>query len=212
MKLEPESLFIGVIDFFSVLLPGAVLTYLVKDDVEANLLGSVFPRIAGEAAGWAAFLFSSYLLGHFIFLIGSYLDKISDPIRKPAAAALKHVRSIKDGRIPEVESEVVVNAFQWAKARLTIQCPDALVEVQRLEADSKFFRSLVVVLLFAAAWVIVRAGWRYPVGFVALFCLALCGLSFWRYVERRSKAIKQAYWFVITLEHWPPSREEKGKP
>jgi hypothetical protein len=29
MKLEPETFFIGITDFFSVMLPGAVVTYLI---------------------------------------------------------------------------------------------------------------------------------------------------------------------------------------
>jgi hypothetical protein len=31
MNFEPQKFFIGLIDFFSILLPGAVLTYLTKE-------------------------------------------------------------------------------------------------------------------------------------------------------------------------------------
>src|SRR5215472_12867648 len=74
MKFEPETFFVGVIDFFSVMLPGAVITYLLKDEALCELNRAGFPEIQGEAAGWAMFLFCSYLMGHFIFLIGSKLD------------------------------------------------------------------------------------------------------------------------------------------
>ena len=71
MNFEPQKFFIGVIDFFSVLLPGALLTFLVKDHVGPYLLPNDYP-LTGKK-GWLAFFFNSYLLGHFIFLLGSWL-------------------------------------------------------------------------------------------------------------------------------------------
>src|SRR5262249_36559259 len=72
-------------------------------------------------------------------------------------AALHRVLEIKKNFVPDVNGKVVVNAFQWAKARLAISSPNALVEVQRLEADSKFFRSLLVILLALTGWLLWRA-------------------------------------------------------
>jgi hypothetical protein len=82
MSFEPEKFFIGLMDFFAVLLPGALLTYLVKDMVGPSVLGSDYYRL-GETEATVIFLFSAYLLGHFIFLIGAkYLDNdLYDPIR-----------------------------------------------------------------------------------------------------------------------------------
>ncbi len=40
MPVEPEKFFIGVIEFFSILLPGALLTYLLKDGVGPRLSAS----------------------------------------------------------------------------------------------------------------------------------------------------------------------------
>lgn len=163
MKLEPETLFVGVIDFFSVLLPGAVLTLLLKDKAMAELSRAGFPEIHGNTAGWATFLFSSYLLRHFIFLVGSKLDdwiykRIRDATKtrkgkhpwastkwlakkffpKAPDLALEKASPIKDRYLPDEEEKMVVNTFHWAKAMLAIHCPGALVEVQRLEANSRF--------------------------------------------------------------------------
>lgn len=266
MKTEPETFIISIIDFFSVMMPGAIVTYLAKSRVEP-LLGSAFPRSSGDVEGWAVFLFSSYLLGHFIFLLGAQLDDlVYDKIReatpatqekriadhkKPASRLSKWLakwlfpknadlaveRVVADKQnhphVADDNGMPVINAFQWAKARLTIQCPTALLEVQRFEADSKFFRSLVVVLLVLALWFSVGAllsnpastpGVPMPVysrldGLLArlgdvrwglvLLCVVLACLSFWRYIERRFKATQQAYWYVITLDYYPPPRSEK---
>src|SRR6266850_157843 len=303
MKLASETFFIGVIDFFSIMLPGAVLTSFAQNRWEGILLGTVFPVYKSEPAGWAVFLFSSYVLGHFVFLLGAKLDdwlygpirngadskltnhsikarsllrtlknsnssvvehlrkglsekinewvkqspqKDVDPerslktlikelnliiarkplneetsikdlnssrrtnrlinrktqenevgwldrfldrepkkidvvwlnrlilrdalprefkrpnsmtrwlaqviFRKDAHIAVEQAEKIKEACIKETDGNRVINTFQWTKARLAIQCPTALGEVQRLEADSKFFRSLLVVLLVLSAF------------------------------------------------------------
>ena len=81
MNFEPQKFFIGLIEFFSVLLPGALLTYLLKDDVGPRFLDQDYRSLVG-VQGWTAFIFTSYLLGHFIFLLGSQLDELYDAIRK----------------------------------------------------------------------------------------------------------------------------------
>jgi uncharacterized protein (DUF983 family) len=226
MELKPETLFVGVIDFFSVLLPGAVVAYLVKGPAEQTLFGSVFPKYPNEAAGWAVFVFGSYILGHFIFLAGSKLDETYDWLRKteeigPAAGflrrtlakslfsnsanlAVSEVRKLKEECLPDVGNKPLVNAFQWAKARLTIECPAALSEIHRLEADSKFFRSLVVVLVVVAILVVVKARPAQPDWAVIGLCVALTVVSYWCYATRRFKATQHAYWYLLTLHACRP--------
>lgn len=214
------------------MLPGALVTALITPDAERILFPSVFPQYPGEGAGWAMFLFASYLFGNFIFLIGSRLDSVYDKIReateevearqlaegrqpssqlsrwlakkifsKNPDVAITEILKLKQKYIPDVDKKPIINAFQWAKARLTLQCPTALLEVQRFEADSKFFRSLVVVLMFLAVWLSLSSQqWL-----IILLSLLLTCLSFWRYSERRFKATQQAYWYILTMEHTLPN-------
>ena len=77
MNFDPQKLFIGLMDFFSILLPGALLTYLLMGEVGLVVLGDRYARLAGAEA-WAAFLFASYLFGHLVFLLGSWLDEFYD--------------------------------------------------------------------------------------------------------------------------------------
>ena len=74
MGFEPQKFFIGLMDFFSILLPGALLTYFVLDTAGPWLLGYELFARASETEAAIGFLFSSYLLGHFIFLAGSWID------------------------------------------------------------------------------------------------------------------------------------------
>jgi len=87
-----------------------------------------------------------------------------------------------------------INTFQWAKALLTIKSPASLATVQRFEADSKFFRSFVVVLMILACWWGAHQQWAAAAAAIALLPLAL-----WRFMDQRLKSTNQAYWSVITI-------------
>jgi hypothetical protein len=63
MGYKPEDFFVGVIDFFAVLLPGALMSFVIADFARHHLFGKALPAIQGEAQGWVVFAFSSYLLG-----------------------------------------------------------------------------------------------------------------------------------------------------
>src|SRR5437764_192487 len=99
MSFEPEKFFIGVIDLFSVLLPGALLSYLLRDHVIEKFFGNGHPW-SSPIEGWVVFLVSSYLIGHFIFLIGSWLldERLYDPIRQATYGAQIR-RLAKGGKI-----------------------------------------------------------------------------------------------------------------
>jgi 8-oxo-dGTP pyrophosphatase MutT (NUDIX family) len=101
------------------------------------------------------------------------------------------LREMDLGRLGATRS---INTFQWSKARLTLDHPEASVSVQRFEADSKFFRSLVVVLPIAGIW-------GAAAGHIALaiWSVPLTMAAFVRYVDQRVKATRQAYWFIITI-------------
>lgn len=81
MNFNLQKHFISVMDFFSLLLPGALLTYLLKGQVGLFVLGERYAMLAGAQA-LAAFLFASYLLGHLVFLLGSWLDEFYDWTRR----------------------------------------------------------------------------------------------------------------------------------
>lgn len=204
----------GVVDFFSVLLPGALLTFLYKDSyIWREVFDPVLPAVQEGIQEWAAFIVASYLLGHFVFLVASYLDHSYDyvvgganaPIRNAMRKALittkdpkalpDQVKSMRDQHLNDAMDKDLINAFQWAKANLLLQYPAAAVEVQRYEADSKFFRSLVIVLSLVCITLVIETAW-----FALLACILLTALSFWGYVKRRWKGVVLAYTYYIASE------------
>jgi 8-oxo-dGTP pyrophosphatase MutT (NUDIX family) len=227
MNFEPQKFYIGLIDFFSIFLPGALLTYLLKDNLGPSIIGKHYGCFT-EAEGWIVFLFNSYLIGHFIFLLGSWLldDQLYDPLRNAtyqgqikrlskgdtlsvsifrvlakrlikndADKTLNLAVVIKEYYLDQLKAASAINAFQWSKARLTFEQPAAIATVQRFEADSKFFRSFLIVLFILILW-----GLRYGPPAIALVSVLLLPLAFWRYIEQRVKATSQAYYYIITME------------
>ena len=226
MNFEPQKFFIGLTDFFSILLPGALLTFVLMGEVGSVVLADRAPELAGTG-GWAAFLFVSYLVGHLVFLLGSWLDEFYDWARRhtlnmqiallakrgrllPWLAraliwlvfkgernlAVNRAVRIKRQALESLGAEDSINAFQWCKALLNVDSPPSFTVVQRLEADSKFFRSFSVVLvIILLIWPLQH---KWPIAGIPVL-LALLLLALWRYMELRFKSINQTYWSVITL-------------
>lgn len=183
------------------------------------------------------FIFSSYLLGHFIFLLGAWIldNYVYDIIREGTSArqiselaagkklntkltrwlarkllnnytdlALKSALNIHDFYLKKILSSKSMNVFQWSKIRLQQTAPELAATVHSFEANSKFFRSLFVVLIILIPFNPFQNYWNgsdwgliavSTVGFVVILLLAL-----WRYIDQREKAVRQAYWAVITVE------------
>ncbi|MGF6851687.1 hypothetical protein [Paraburkholderia sp. CI3] len=81
MNFDPQKFFTGLMDFVSILLPGALLPWLLMSEVDPVVLGDRYAELDG-AQSWAAFLFASYHFGYLIFLLGSWLDKFYDWARR----------------------------------------------------------------------------------------------------------------------------------
>jgi hypothetical protein len=109
--------------------------------------------------------------------------------------AVDRAVQIKEGYLDQLGASPAINAFHWCKARLALEHPDALGIVQRFEADSKFFRSLLVVLVFT-----IPAALLTDREVLAAAAAVLLPFAFWRFVEQRVKATNHAYWFIITIE------------
>lgn len=238
MNFDPQKIFIGLIEFFTIILPGALLTFLFKDAIGPWVLGEEKYGSLTESERWGVFLFSCYLSGHLVFLLSAWLDDypydilrgrftLNQQIRRLAKhgavsskltrflvwtifqhernLAVERAGAIKQHLTRELQASSAVNTFQWSKAYLAKVDPFSLATVQRFEADSKFFRSFVLVL-----WILLSASLYQCHLQHALGALLLSLPALWRYMEQRYKATNQAYWSVITL-NTIPGKEERLK-
>jgi hypothetical protein len=102
-----------------------------------------------------------------------------------------------------------MNPLNWAQSMLILRAPRALADVQRLEADSKFFRSLVIVLpacgVIAAIWDTGVARWLEPAAAMVLTVLAMR-----RFADQRLKFSRWAYRYATVLSRLPPEPPPPG--
>jgi 8-oxo-dGTP pyrophosphatase MutT (NUDIX family) len=135
VSFEPEKFFISVIDFFSILLPGGLLAYFLKDWVAAKVLrlhdaaGRANPLDLQGTEHWMVFLFLAYLLGHLAFLLGSVLDGPYDGLRGCTRAG--QIRRLADGK------KRSPRPFRWLAGWLFGDNADlALQEALRIKLDA----------------------------------------------------------------------------
>jgi hypothetical protein len=204
--MKPGDFLLGVLDFFAILLPGTMATWLVLQYVPTAVLRDALSfRIEGEPQpnAWVlgiAFLLSSYTLGHFVFMLGSRLDGSYDRWRKLTKPPATRDRTYSAARKlhETLNKELLHEGFstlKWAKAYIQVHAHDARVEIDRLEADQKFFRSLVVIAVaFAAHFLILK---RAPVA--GLVAVAMGVLAYQRYADQRWKMTELIYGTAVIV-------------
>jgi hypothetical protein len=187
-----------VMDFFAILMPGAILAYVLMD-YQTSIFGTALPELKTEAAKWFAFIVASYVLGHVLHHIGASLDWFYDEFyvkrwkrRNGEERLLTITKQLMKSTLDEYAG--ITSAFSWAGSYVRVRSDAANKELERGGADSKFFRSLCLVALIS---MIVFAAKDTPrgvivSGFVALF-------SFWRFCSLRWKNSQLTYEYFILL-------------
>lgn len=146
------DLYLGVVDLFGTILPGAIITFALDRLWNAD---EFLPDKWREGAeGIAVFLVASFIAGHIVFALGGMiLDPIYDRTFKlwdKNTYCRVHVRALEVARVALgpfwMDGD---NIFDWSTTFLQIGSGALTTAVERVEADSKFFRSLTVVLILA---------------------------------------------------------------
>lgn len=192
---KPSDFFLGVVDLFAILLPGALLTILVRAFLtNGGRFDDLICHMPKEGvADWALFLVESYILGHFIFALGSFLlDGVYDVTYSEWFHKNKNkklIDSVNDrlkGLLPsslvnKQEDSIEGGPLAWSSSFVRVQSAAAGVEIDRAEADSKFFRSLATLQLLSWPLFLYGAtgpwwmGWKplYAVVFAVLVVLLI---------------------------------------
>lgn len=146
---KASELYLGIVDLFAVILPGAIIAFLVQRSFDLN---SDSEWLKG-AQGWAVFLAASYIVGHLVSALGGVLlDKIYDtgfklnPTHRSYFSIRLRARDVMKS-VLKSSFEDKDNAMEWAGIIVRLRSAPASAEIDRLEADSKFFRSFTTVLI-----------------------------------------------------------------
>jgi hypothetical protein len=165
MKFGLRDFFLGIIHIFVIFIPGGILLGVILYFV--NSLGIHIIPGKLETMHWLVFFVGSFIIGHLVSYLGSRMEDASDYLKgdvKPEFRAMTTsiVRSkLVDGLTPEGKIR------RWAQALPRREDPPSFGEIERNDADRRFFRNLRVIvpislLLLSATAVINAVTYFYP--------------------------------------------------
>jgi hypothetical protein len=144
MSQKPGDFFLGVIDFFGILVPGIALLILQGPTV-ARLAAISVPQAQNWWA-WVPALVAAYVAGQFLLGLGVPLNRLAS-LAFPEAKD-RFFQAVRDEvplppKVPRSRSFVFNAAFSFVR----LASPSALAEVERQAAEYKLFRSLTLVFV-----------------------------------------------------------------
>lgn len=176
MADKPGDFYVGIIEFFGILVPGAILLYMQKGLAVKYLPWSYSVDNPAHAFGFAI---GSYVAGHFLMAAGAQLNRLHRFFYSET----------KDPYYQEVRKRIVVpskddrtNVFYRAFAYIRLKSPSGLAEIERQMAEYKMFRSLVLVFALDA---ILQALTRTNPGWLShvFISLGLCVAAGWQFLD-----------------------------
>jgi len=217
MNFKPSTFHIGIIDLFAILLPGAILSIMLYQ-MDVEVLQSSTP--SGRSIGlktWVnelyttssflasfVFLLSSYVLGHFLVVLGSLvLDKLYDKLngvyifkKEKYRRNLNSIKKIREQLYRDYSLGDYLSNFEWSKYKLYQDNPSIIAEIEKHQAHSKFFRSLVLILPVISIALSIHGNLA-----LGVFTAVLMIFAFYRYVERKRKSTETAYKNIVLNEY-----------
>jgi len=196
-----ERINFSLIELLAVLLPGAVITYLLfanKCAIE-KLLEINHCIKSSETESYLVYIICSYVIGNILFYIGTYLDSglyelyynyyPDEDLKK-----LHSIVSIRKTEILGFDNRAVFNNHKWAMSMFLLKNESMNSDVQRYIAASKFFRTLILPSLFLGVFCIIKD--KILAG---LLLELLTLISILIYFDQRKKSIRASLEHVLVL-------------
>lgn len=157
---NPANFYLGVVELFAILLPGAILTFVVYwspflsvlfggDELSSRPLpDNLVIRVIGFAV-------VSYVVGHFLAALGYF---VMEPLfgyyyasGRPGAVRLLAVAEQAYDKINDIVKvgDSRVEQFRWTVGYLNLYSPQASTRLDSVEAECKFFRNLTPAIVLS---------------------------------------------------------------
>lgn len=193
MNPKPQELFLGVTDLFVILLPGAVLLYVMLFALYGYPLERLPALHWSDTEAGAFALVASYILGHFVSLVASAVEdgffrqrdfrKESSTLRVRVEAELaKYGFDVKQA--PE-------KVRRRAEKMVTYSTSPAAIRLERRAADRRFQRNMVLVA-FLSLLLLGFTG-RTIEGVVAAFLFVGFLLRYWDQNRKFTEEVFEAF-------------------
>ena len=153
MDLKPTNVVVSLVSLLGIVLPGSIIAFLGLTGAWRPWLPFAVTGVPeGSPEGWAIFIIASYAAGQALYAFGSwFLDPVYNRTYRSYKERIRgnpkrFVWPLIQAQFPHVREP---SNYSWARAYVVSRSPGAIVELDQLEADFKFFRSLALVLLVA---------------------------------------------------------------
>lgn len=210
--MKPNDIFLGVVELFSIFIPGLIVFYL---------LNLTFPVLITDeidtTSEYIIFAIASYIIGHILFAIGAAWDELYDYIKdnhnQPTDEEITGLKKLRYFYTPgnlqpmideakEIRKKLCtarhdssqINMYQWSRSIVSQLHEAGFHEILRKEADSKLFRSLLIPIFLLGFILLCQTNYLIS-GIIFLFAL----LAYLRYSKQRYKGCKFAYTHLFTL-------------
>ena len=212
--MKPSDLLIGLRELFAFVVPGAAFLILLPAWLVEPLAETVPTSplwVEGEAMQLLVFFFAAYTCGAMLSAIGSLFDGVAEKAISLRSLVPGLSGSAVDDRAEVARLEVLAGqledvalaglpvrpggklwgrrAFWWNYLRKN--CPQAVAEIDRIEAQQKLFRSLFVALLLLAA--------LYEPGLPTVVFVGLAVVSFFYYAGLRRHLSRRLFQSAVIL-------------
>jgi hypothetical protein len=196
MNFKPSDFFIGLMDFFSVFLPGFIVAFLFRTQLQYSLKINM-----SDGASLTAFYFvSSYILGHFVYAVGA---SVFESAKMFGERHIMYTVFLKRNRIKkavEIMKKYLgpddeIHFLSWAVPRIQIKHPELVTDIRQHQADAHFFRSFIIVSIIGFILAILRLNKDLS----AWFWFSAALLSTALYYYRKYKAFSQASDVIATM-------------
>src|ERR1041385_6212086 len=175
MNQKPSDLLLSVIDFFGILIPGAVLAFL-----HGNFLLGPLGLSMGTLqtlAGWIPAFFVSYVLGHFLLGFSVPLNRVA--VRFPSKETTAYYRAVRANlKLPPEVPDNRTNVFYSAFSFIRIHSPEAMTELVRQADEYKLFRSLTLLFVLDIPLAAVSGSLSLTRRLISLLVICLAGYRF----------------------------------
>ena len=204
MADKPTEFFLGALDFFGILVPGAVLlaAILILDPGSVKPLVQQLPPTGLERT--AALAVSAYLLGYALHVAGFAIDRVFDRTqhrffnRHHGRELYNRVIQLKDAQLSAADSPLITG-YRWALTNIRSRFPSWGTDVDRMTAHTALFRSMTLIAGFVTLSLLLKRSW-----FPAFLCAFTTGICLQLYLNLRWRSIRIVYEYYLALQALPP--------
>ena len=209
MSENPSDYYVGLLDFFGILIPGAVAVALLRLSTH-DWMEAVKTRLdLTPPAPIAAFVVLSFLTGYLLNVVSVSLDRFTERRqhrafqRTSGAGVFKRASELRDIHLPAPDRRLIPT-YLWARSSVRALSSAWASEIDRLDAHTALFRSMTLVFALAA-FVGFFVEPRYTHSFIhnpwhiSLIFLVIAAVCFLMFKHLRWQRIQMVYQYCIVL-------------